>query len=216
MVRLLAMLAQLQPWHLITFGVTGMIVFAAIGLTGVLWAWRSSNGERHVFVVSARIVPDRDEAGPLEWKFDQPNSILDYSRRGDALWIEGLEFRAVNRTGQSLQNPMARIRADRMDKDVVLNLAIGDARIDLSKGFIISPGIEFRLISKFDIKKNPDGIPADQFQEKFGGLTLIFSRDGGESFMRYFPPDEIGQQIMTIKRQSRKPLSRALVPHEAR
>jgi hypothetical protein len=206
MVRLLAMLAQLQPWHLIAFGVVGVIVCATIGLTGVLWAWRSGNGERYVFVVSARIVPDRDEAGPVEWKFDQPNSIFDYSRRGDALWIEGLEFRAINRTGQPLQNPVARVRADRMDKDVALNLAIGDAWIDLSKGFIISPGIEFGLVSKFDIKKKPDGVPADQFQEKFGGLTFIFSYDGGDSFTRYFTPDEIEQQILTIKRSSRKPL----------
>lgn len=206
MVRLLAMLAQLQPWHLITFGVTGMIVCAAIGLTGVLWAWHSNNGERHVFIIHARIVPDREEAGPIEWKFDRPHSIFDYAKRGDALWIEGLEFRAVNRTGQPLQNPVARVRADRMDKDITLNLAIGDMRVDLSKGFIISPGMEFGLVSRFDVQKNPAGIPAGEFLEKFGGLTFIFSHDGGEPFMRYFSPDEIGQRISAIKRLSRKPL----------
>lgn len=206
MVRLLAMLAQLQPWHLITFGVIGMIVCAMIGVTGALWAWRSGSGERHVFFISARIIPEHDESGSIEWKFDQTNSIFIYSRRGGAMWIEGLEFRAVNRTGQPLKNPIARVRADRMDKDVPLNLAIGDARIDLSKGFVISPGIEFRLVSRFDIQKNPDGIPADQFQEKFGGLTFFFTHDGGESFTHYFAPDEIEQQITTIKQQSRKPL----------
>lgn len=206
MVRLLAVLAQLQPWHLITFGVLGTIVCVTIGLTGVLWAWRSSNGERPVFVVSSRIVPDHDEAGPIEWKFDQPHSIFDYSRRGDAMWIEGFEFRAVNRTGQLLKNPLARVRADRMDKEVLLNLAIGDTRIDLSKGFIISPGREFGLVSRFDIQKDPAGILADQFLERFGGLTFTFSHDGGESFTRCFSPHEIEQHISAIKRESRKSL----------
>jgi hypothetical protein len=186
--------------------VAGTIICTAVGLTGALWLWHSNNAPRQVAIISARIVPEHEEVGSIEWKFDRPNSIFDYSRRGESVWIDGIEIRAVNRTGQPLQNPKADIRPDRMGKDILLNLALGDVRIDLSKGFVILPGNEFTLVSTSEIKEGSNGILADQFLPKFGGLTFTFRHDGGETFTRYFSPDEIEQQISRIKQQSRKSL----------
>jgi heme/copper-type cytochrome/quinol oxidase subunit 2 len=149
---------------------------------------------------------------PIEWRFDKPVTILFYSRKpGQAVWIEGIQIHATNKSDFALKNVKANIVADM--KTDLMSMRVnphGTILGPTDSATLIPPRADFDLF----VEIGPRGMAAEQFMHDYGTLHFAFAFDENNShntFNETFSLSYIEDQIAFIEANTKADrLSRAV------
>jgi hypothetical protein len=165
--------------------------------------WRSHGAPPPVAVFTAGTVGAPGGDDRVEWKFEDPCSILLHSRRtGNALWIDGIRVFARNLSDRPLSNLHAVVRSYTGGKEMRLGLVVNDRLLDAGEAQSVPPKSEFSLLCMLDDRMS--GIPADQLLRAFGDLYFTFKFDTNQMFSRLVAVSEIEQQLSRIEGEDGK------------
>jgi hypothetical protein len=138
----------------------------------------------------------------LVWLFDEPgtSSVLTLSRSDKDVRVSGLSIAGRNASNQPLTEVQGKIKPDttRGYMDLSLSLDGGDGGDPTL--LTIPPGAGFSL--HYMLPDQPEGLPADSFLEKFGGVifTLHYTYAGAQrSFICYFSRSRLEAELHKVE-----------------
>lgn len=176
----------------------------------------TSSARPQVSPTDNSVAPHDATQDGIIWKFD-PDLIFGFNETNDRkqALVGVFVVNGVNRSGEPITRFEANVVPGATGNKLPLYLAIDQGvpppgglpdtpNWFETKGFVIRPGDEFKLVRRippFD-REYTQGVPIQEFLDRYGAITFVFTYNGDKSFTREFSYPQVEATLR--RRQTRQ------------